>query len=102
MTTHLQKRLLSSIEAFARTLKVHANTMEARQQQHHGASLAAAGASLDLLRGGADRDSDTADLPEDKLLNLEAAQTRAALRQTADGGRQSEGFGHAGGHGDNR
>ena len=81
VTTNLQKRLLSSIEAFARTLKVHANTMEARQQQRHGA-LAAAEASLDLLRGGADRDSDTADLPEDELLSMEVAQTRAALRQT--------------------
>ncbi|MXW39619.1 MAG: DEAD/DEAH box helicase [Synechococcus sp. SB0668_bin_15] len=83
VTTNLQKRLLSSIEAFARTLKVHANTMEARQQQRHGA-LAAAEASLDLLRGGADRDSDTAELPEDELLTMEAAQTRAALRETVD------------------
>jgi len=83
VTTNLQKRLLSSIEAFARTLKVHSNTLEARQQRHHEA-LTAAGASLDLLRGGADWNSDTANLPEDELLNMEAAQIRAALRQTVD------------------
>jgi len=83
VATHLQKRLLSSIEAFARTLKVHRNTMKAQQQERHG-TLAGAGESLDLLRGGADQDSATADLPEDELLTMEAAQTRAALRQTVD------------------
>ena len=83
VTTNLQKRLLSSIEAFARTLKVHRKTMERRQEQRQEA-LAAAGAPLDLLRGGADWDSDSADLSEDELLTMEEAQTRAALRQTVD------------------
>ena len=83
VTTNLQKRLLSSIEAFVRTLKVHRKTMEDKQQQHHEA-LAAAGAPLELLRGGVDSDSDNADLSEDDLLSTEEAQTRAALRQTLD------------------
>ena len=97
--TNLQKRLLSSIEAFARTLKVHQRSLAEKQEQRRGAlansgaladsevlansaALANRGAQLDLLLGGADRDSDLSELSEDDLLNLEEAQTRAALRQT--------------------
>ncbi len=79
--TNLQKRLLSSIEAFARTLKVHQRSLAEKHEQRRGA-LANPGAQLDLLLGGADRDSDLSELSEDDLLNLEEAQTRAALRQT--------------------
>ena len=79
--TNLQKRLLSSIEAFARTLKVHQRSLAEKQEQRRGA-LANGGAQLDLLLGGADRDSDLSELSEEDLLNLEEAQTRAALRQT--------------------
>ena len=79
--TNLQKRLLSSIEAFARTLKVHQRSLAEKQEQRRGA-LANRGAQLDLLLGGADRDSDFSELSEEDLLNLEEAQTRAALRQT--------------------
>jgi SNF2 family DNA or RNA helicase len=79
--TNLQKRLLSSIEAFARTLKVHQRSLAEKQEQRRGA-LVNRGAQLDLLLGGADRDSDLSELSEDDLLNLEEAQTRAALRQT--------------------
>ena len=79
--TNLQKRLLSSIEAFARTLKVHRKSLDQKQEQRREA-LAASGAQLDLLLGGADSDSDLAELTEEELLNLEEAQTRAALRQT--------------------
>ena len=81
MITNLQKRLLSSIEAFARTLKVHQRSLAEKQEQRRGA-LANRGAQLDLLLGGADRDSDFSELSEEDLLNLEEAQTRAALRQT--------------------
>jgi len=83
VTTNLQKRLLSSIEAFARTLKVHRRSLDQKQEQRREA-LAATGAQLDLLLGGADSDSDLAELTEDELLNLEEAQTRAALRQTIE------------------
>jgi hypothetical protein len=79
--TNLQKRLLSSIEAFARTLKVHQRSLAEKQEQRRGA-LAISGAQLDLLLGGADRNSDLSELSEEDLLNLEEAQTRAALRQT--------------------
>ena len=81
--TNLQKRLLSSIEAFARTLKVHRRSLDQKQEQRRE-SLAAAGAQLDLLLGGVNNDSDLAELTEDELLNLEEAQTRAALRQTVE------------------
>ena len=59
--TNLQKRLLSSIEAFARTLKVHQRSLAEKQEQRRGA-LANGGAQLDLLLGGADRDSDLSEL----------------------------------------
>jgi superfamily II DNA/RNA helicase len=77
----LQKRLLSSIEAFARTLKVHRNSVETKQAQRRQ-SLVASSAPLDLLLGGVDRDSDLAELSEDELLQLEDVQTLSALRQT--------------------
>lgn len=73
--TNLQKRLLSSIEAFARTLAVHQRTLAEKQQQQRDAQL-------ELLQGGVDADSDLAELNDDEVLNLEEAQTRAALRQT--------------------
>jgi SNF2 family DNA or RNA helicase len=81
--TNLQKRLLSSIEAFARTLKVHRRSLDQKQEQRREAS-AARGMPLELLLGGVERDSDLAELTEEELLNLEEAQTRAALRQTLE------------------
>ena len=81
--TNLQKRLLSSIEAFARTLKVHRRSLDQKQEQRREAS-AGRGTPLELLLGGVERDSDLAELTEEELLNLEEAQTRAALRQTLE------------------
>ena len=81
--TNLQKRLLSSIEAFARTLKVHRRSLDQKQEQRREAS-AVRGTPLELLLGGVERDSDLAELTEEELLNLEEAQTRAALRQTLE------------------
>ena len=86
--TNLQKRLLSSIEAFARTLKVHRRSLDQKQEQRREALAASGGvptgAQLDLLLGGVNNDSDLAELTEDELLKLEEAQTRAALRQTVE------------------
>jgi SNF2 family DNA or RNA helicase len=73
--TNLQKRLLSSVEAFARTLAVHQRTLEGKQQQQRASQL-------ELLEGGVNADSELADLNDDEVLNLEDAQTRSALRQT--------------------
>ncbi|WP_425336541.1 DISARM system SNF2-like helicase DrmD [Synechococcus elongatus] len=76
--TNLQKRLLSSPEAFASTLRVHRRHAEEKRQQRRQQQQA----SLDLLRDGLDSDSDWADLPEDDVLSLEAAQLRTALAET--------------------
>ena len=68
--TNLQKRLLSSVEAFARTLAVHQRTLEGKQQQQRDAQL-------ELLLGGVSADSELADLSDDEVLNLEEEIGRA-------------------------
>jgi hypothetical protein len=75
--TNLQKRLLSSVEAFARTLAVHQRSLAAKQQNAHQSRL-------ELLEGGISADSELAELSDDEVLDLEDAQTRSALRQTLD------------------
>jgi superfamily II DNA or RNA helicase len=73
--TNLQKRLLSSVEAFARTLAVHQRTLAEKPQQQRDPQL-------ELLQGGVDADSELAELSDEEVLGLEEAQTRSALRQT--------------------
>lgn len=73
--TNLQKRLLSSVEAFARTLAVHQRSLAEKQRQQREAQL-------ELMQGGVGADSELADLSDDNVLNLEDAQTRSALSQT--------------------
>jgi SNF2 family DNA or RNA helicase len=75
--TNLQKRLLSSVEAFARTLAVHQRSLAARQQSERLNRL-------ELLEGGISADSELAELSDDEVLDLEDAQTRSALRQTLE------------------
>ena len=75
--TNLQKRLLSSVEAFARTLAVHQRSLAARQQSERLSRM-------ELLQGGISADSELAELSDDEVLDLEDAQTRSALRQTLD------------------
>ena len=89
LVSGLQQRLLSSIEAFARTLRVHRKTME----RH----WAAAGAEsektpererdvqLDLISGGVGSDDDRATLSESELEAEEDAQIEAASRASAGG-----------------
>jgi SNF2 family DNA or RNA helicase len=73
--TNLQKRLLSSVEAFARTLAVHQRSLAARQQSERECRL-------ETLEGGISADSELAELGDDEVLDLEEAQTGSALRQT--------------------
>ncbi len=73
--TNLQKRLLSSVEAFARTLAVHQRTLESKQQQQRQGQL-------ELMQGGVGADSELAELSDEEVLSLEEAQTHAAIRQT--------------------
>jgi superfamily II DNA or RNA helicase len=81
----LQQRLLSSIEAFARTLRVHRKTVlrqwEASQTDPDAAQTKTstlAPTQLDLLTGGLDSDDDRASLAEEELQAEEDAQVEAA------------------------
>jgi len=79
----LQKRLLSSIEAFARTLKVH-QTAIARQMSQ-AVSLAKPqgknNQTFSLLQESAGADDDRAELTEDEVEAEEDAQMKAATEQ---------------------
>ena len=79
VVTSLQKRLLSSIEAFARTLDVHRASMLAEGKK----APAVEPRTLDLLAAAPDADDERADLTEDDLQREEDAQMAAATRQSA-------------------
>lgn len=73
--TSLQKRLLSSIEAFARTLKVHRRAIERQAEQQSTAQQ-----NYSLLQESPGNDDDRADLDEDEVLKEEAAQMEKATQ----------------------
>ena len=89
----LQQRLLSSIEAFARTLRVHRRTMEriwanevaAAETAHQSRS-----GQLALLAGGIDADDDRAQLEEEELEALEDAQIDASTASTSGDSRLAD------------
>ena len=81
--TSLQKRLLSSIEAFARTLKVHQTSVE-RQAQQAPALPQLHQTSLSLLQAAPGNDDERAELPEEEVELEEEAQMESATR--ASGG----------------
>jgi superfamily II DNA or RNA helicase len=80
LITGLQQRLLSSIEAFARTLKVHRNTVKRQWEKLQGAAQADEDSTpaLDLLTGSIDYDDERATLAEEQLRAEEDAQFEAA------------------------
>jgi superfamily II DNA or RNA helicase len=80
LITGLQQRLLSSIEAFARTLKVHRNTVQRQAGKSPPAPPAndEAPPPLDLLSGGVDSDDDRATFSHDRLRAEVEAQFEAA------------------------
>lgn len=80
LITGLQQRLLSSIEAFARTLKVHRNTVKRQWEtmQSEAANDEGSTQTLDLLTGSVDYDDDRATLEEEQLQAEEDAQFEAA------------------------
>jgi SNF2 family DNA or RNA helicase len=87
--TSLQKRLLSSIEAFARTLKVHQRSVE-RQAQAAGNDTSAQSSSptyanLSLLLEAPGNDDDRAELPEAEVELEEENQMTAATRSSSLG-----------------
>ncbi|MBD2073032.1 DEAD/DEAH box helicase [Phormidium sp. FACHB-592] len=73
--TSLQKRLLSSIEAFARTLRVHRKATERQAEQH---PLNQRG--FTLLQESPGADDERADLDEDEVLHEEASQMEKATQ----------------------
>ena len=83
VVTSLQKRLLSSIEAFARTLEVHHRGMIA---QGGGARPTLAAEDLDLLWESPGADDERAALDEDAVNEEEDAQLESATRQSTSGG----------------
>lgn len=84
LITGLQQRLLSSIEAFARTLKVHRKTVKRQWEKLQDESAADEHElrTLDLLTGIVDSDDDRATLEEDQLQAEEDAQFEAASSAT--------------------
>ncbi|QDU01937.1 RNA polymerase-associated protein RapA [Gimesia chilikensis] len=84
LITGLQQRLLSSIEAFARTLKVHRKTVKRQWEKLQEDSAADVHdlRTLDLLTGIVDSDDDRATLEEDQLQAEEDAQFEAASSAT--------------------
>lgn len=75
--TSLQKRLLSSIEAFARTLRVHRSAIEKQSAQPNRIQ------NLSLLINSIGADDDRADLAEEEIEAEENAQMKAATEQAA-------------------
>lgn len=85
LVSGLQQRLLSSVEAFARTLKVHRRTMEkvwAREAPPPESADAQRPDQLELLAGDVDADDDRAELSEEELQALEDAQIEASTEST--------------------
>jgi superfamily II DNA or RNA helicase len=84
----LQQRLLSSVEAFARTLKVHKRTMEKYWEKHaeQPPKETRSAKQLALLSGEIDGDDERAELAEEELQVIEDAQFEASTTATAEGG----------------
>jgi SNF2 family DNA or RNA helicase len=82
LVSGLQQRLLSSIEAFARTLRVHRRTVE-RQRQQETTQAAASPGLYDLLGVGVGGDDDRAELDAETLEREEDAQFEAATLASA-------------------
>ncbi len=82
----LQQRMLSSVEAFSRTLKVHRRTMEkiwTKETTEPVKEKLSSAAQLDLLAGEVDADDDRAELTEEELAKLEDSQFEASTEATA-------------------
>jgi superfamily II DNA or RNA helicase len=89
LVSGLQQRLLSSIEAFARTLRVHRRTLE-RQRQQAARETTARPGLFDLLGGGVGGDDDLAELDPEALQREEEAQFEAATLAAATGSPDDE------------
>jgi superfamily II DNA or RNA helicase len=82
----LQQRLLSSVEAFGRTLRVHRKTVQRQWEEREPARPTETDdseATLDLLKEAVGSDDERADLDEDELHAEEDAQVEAATDASA-------------------
>lgn len=88
LVSGLQQRLLSSVEAFARTLSVHRRTMERiwageiAAAKGDSASVGGSKPSLELLRG-VDRDDERSQLSEDEQSEMADIEVESATADTA-------------------
>lgn len=86
LITGLQQRLLSSVEAFARTLRVHRKTVTRQWEEFQAKRVEApttpALGMLDLLNAPVGSDDDRATLSEDELQAEEEAQIAAVTEAT--------------------
>ena len=78
LLVNLQQRLLSSVEAFARTLRVHRRTVQRQWTEAQTARAVAEAERLDLLAAPVGGDDDQATLGEAELQAEEDAQMEAA------------------------
>jgi hypothetical protein len=84
LVSHLQQRLLSSVEAFARTLAVHRRTMEMIWTAAASATPAPQKtAQFDLLADKIDSDDDRSQLSEEEQEALVSQEVEAATAATA-------------------
>jgi SNF2-related domain len=83
----LQQRLLSSVEAFARTLRVHRRTVQRQWDADAGQSISSNhSGELALFAEGIDNDDDRATLSEEDVQAEEEAQIEAATLETTSAG----------------
>ena len=85
---NLQKRLLSSIEAFHRTLRVHADAVQRQAAAPTAApepAKAESSRNLSLLQESVGSDDDRAELPEEQVEQEEDAQVATATRKSSYG-----------------
>lgn len=78
--TSLQKRLLSSIEAFARTLRVHRSALERQVEKQRGGVMG----NLSLLKESPGADDERAELSEVEIQSEEDAQMIAATQSEVE------------------
>lgn len=82
VVSHLQQRLLSSIEAFARTLKVHRRSMERVWAGSGGGPSQTSVSSRFLEAGSFDADDEQGQLSEDEQEDLFAHEVEMATQAT--------------------
>ena len=86
---NLQKRLLSSVEAFHRTLNVHMNTLK-KKDQGEKLKITRNLDQLKLLKGGIDGDDDRADADEIQVEEEALYQHQIALATSGCGAGEDE------------